>query len=167
MPKTVVKRFRKYKHNSVNGIGRTAAYLLELRVYQRLTGFKNFPTLIDYDNAKCELTLEFCGDSLRDLRKKQISDLVLDIDLECQVNSIVNCLEQKNIQYVDVSGQNICVKHGTVYLIDFDSAILDGMPLTEERELFLDKFYAEGGYNNLKNSILYFIEKRFNVKYDD
>jgi len=168
MPNSVIKKFKKYKNGkTLNGINLESVYLLELEVYRRLSGYKNFPSLIDVDDEKFRLTLEWCGESLSDLRKKQIESLTLYLDLEYQITHIVSCLEKHNIQYVDISLQNICFKEGTIYLIDFDSVILDNASLSSEREEFLNKFNSNGKYEGLKINILQIINRNFNIFYEE
>jgi hypothetical protein len=164
MTNKVVKKFKKYKNGTyINGVNLKNVFFLELETYSRLTGYKNFPSLIDVDFLQFKLTLEYCGESLRNLKRQQVKSLDLNLDLEYQIAHIVNCLEKHNIQYVDVSLQNICHKDKTLYLIDFDSVVLDYAPLSVEREKYLNQFNEQGGYTGLQNRLLLKIKNNFEI----
>lgn len=167
---TLTKTFKKYKNRersnrTFNGIGVKDVFNLELTIYQRLKNCRNFPKLISADPINFTLTLEYCGESLKKIKKSNTEKLYLASNINDQISSIVNDLEKNNIQYVDVSLHNLCYKNGLIFLIDFDSAIIDDNPLSNERKYYLDKFYNTGGYTNLKTRLLNIIAKHFTLDY--
>lgn len=128
---THVKIYKGYKPRRVyNRLTKREAFELELEIYKRISGEKNFPKLINYDKKKMTLEIEHCGKPLTQLDKIEINDL------DKQIKNIINVLKKNNIIHLDLhsSGKNICYKDGKIYLIDFDIAIIDNKPLNR----FLD-----------------------------
>ena len=168
LPTTYTKGFKKYKKQGKSaGIDARQAFILENTIYSRLYGSTNFPQLIDSDFKNLRITIEYCGKNLNTIRqenfKQNTRKLYLDNHLESQIDNIVSSLSKNNIQYTDVNLKNMCYKNGVLYLIDFDSAIIDNTPLSFEREHHLRNFYTAGGYNRLKRQLTILVTKYFNV----
>lgn len=167
-PTTYTKAFKKYKKQGKSaGIDAQQAFILENTIYSRLYGLSNFPQLINSDFENLRITIEHCGKTLKTIRHensiKNTRKLYLDNHLERQIDSIVSSLSRNNIQYVDVNLKNVCYQNGILYLIDFDSAIIDNTPISVERERHLNNFYMAGGYSRLKRRLTILVTKYFNI----
>jgi tRNA A-37 threonylcarbamoyl transferase component Bud32 len=135
----VTKIFKKYRKRGIhNGMTLEQVFDLELEIYNRLGKYDNFPKLISYDKNNFTITIENCGQSLHKLRQNDRSKLVVS-DLDEQVNNICQALKIENITYLDLDPHNICCKNNTIFLIDFDKAVVDQRPKSD----FLERMYLD------------------------
>lgn len=124
-----IRKYNKYNPKRIyNDLTKKEAFELELEIYKRVSGEKNFPKLINYDIDKMFLEIEHCGKSLDKLSKINIKNP------NEQIENIDRVLKKYNIKHLDLhnSGKNICYKDGEIYLIDFDIAIIDNKPLSKK-----------------------------------
>jgi tRNA A-37 threonylcarbamoyl transferase component Bud32 len=162
----IVKDYSKYDMFSKRfGLTPIEAFELELACYKRLSSYDNFPILINYDKKSFQLFLEDCGINLmsyfkskKRFRKKNeiFAKLEVDIDsIQRQVETIIKTLNDNNIVHLDLSkpGKNLCFKNGSIYLIDFNIAVIDNNPLSKEINDLYDNFLNSGGYDNLEKKI--------------
>jgi len=133
----IIKIFKKYRKRGIhNGMTLEQVFDLELEIYNRLSKYDNFPKLISYDKNNFTITIENCGQSLHKLRQHDRSKFVLP-DLDEQVNNICQALKIESITHLDLDPQNICYKNNTIFLIDFDKAVVDQQPKSD----FLENMY--------------------------
>ena len=134
-----------------NGLTKQQAYALEKEIYERLKDEKNFPQLIVFNDEKNELYLEHVGLPLSKIQTRKIKVKANNFDL--QILNIVEVLRKKKIYNCDISKFNLCYKAGTLYLIDFDNAVIDNTPLSPKiGEAYLN-FKKNGGYDTLNHFI--------------
>lgn len=123
-----------------NDLTKKEAFELELEVYKRLQGEPNFPQLLSYDERRLELVISYCGQSLDRLKSKQM----VVPDLEQQIDRIADALDRHGIKHLDMLPKNICFLDGQIYLIDFDVAVLDDVPLSDKLSELLKLKYPPG-----------------------
>jgi len=135
----IIKIFKKYRKRGIhNGMTLEQVFDLELEIYNRLGKYDNFPKLISYDKNNFTITIENCGQSLHKLKQNGRSKLVVP-DLDEQVNNICQTLKIESITYLDLDPHNICYKNNTIFLIDFDKAVVDQRPKSD----FLERMYLD------------------------
>jgi tRNA A-37 threonylcarbamoyl transferase component Bud32 len=122
-----VKLYSDYAPKRIyNDLTKQQAFELELEIYKRVHTNDYFPSLHEYNEERCELVIEHCGDNLVKIKKPlKIPDLRLQVDRICQV------LEEQRIMHLDIWKGNICYKNGRIHLIDFDIAVVDDRPLSK------------------------------------
>jgi serine/threonine protein kinase len=167
----IIKKYLKYDSNSTRfGLTSPEAFNLELECYKRLSSHDNFPTLIDFDKTNLEIMLEDCGIHLMSYFKSKKRSLKrnenfkkIDIDMSSinfQIEKIIEALSKNNIVHLDVykPGKNLCFKNNTIYLIDFNISVVDGVPLSSELNILYRDFLQNGGYDGMltkfKNELL-------------
>lgn len=135
----VTKTFKKYRKRGIhNGMTIEQVFNLELEIYNLLGKYDNFPKLISYDKNNFTITIENCGQSLHKLRQNGGSEIIVS-DLDGQVNNICQALHNNNITYLDLDPQNICYKDHTIFLIDFDKAVVN----KKSKSKFLESMYLD------------------------
>lgn len=133
----VTKTFKKHRKKGLhNGLKLREVFELELEIYHRLNGYKNFPRLISFDKNNFTITIENCGLSLHKIRQVTNPQFSI-INLDEQINNICYGLKKNNITYLDLDPQNICFKNNSIFLIDFDKTVIDGNP----KSRFLNEMY--------------------------
>lgn len=129
-----IKTFKKYRKRGIhNGMILEEVFELELEIYKRLNGSKNFPKLLSFDKINFTITIENCGLSLHKLRHFNSSQINIS-NLDEQIDNICRGLKINNITYLDLDPQNICLKDNNIFLIDFDKAVLDNNPKSQVLE---------------------------------
>lgn len=91
----------------------------------------HFPEVVNVDSANCAIYMTYCGNSLRD--KNTVKDMKKTLkseDIVRQVRCIMNNMKRASVKHSDCAGtgQNICYSAGKLSLIDFDIALVKGMP---------------------------------------
>jgi tRNA A-37 threonylcarbamoyl transferase component Bud32 len=132
------KLFKKYKKNGTyNGMTANEVLDLELEIYSRLSKYTNFPKIISYDLNSITLTLEYCGESIHTLRE---NNCIIDVEnVDDQIDNICNSLLESKITYLDLDPHNLCIKDKTIFLIDFDKAVIDQKPTSNAiNEMYLN-----------------------------
>lgn len=133
-----------------NGLSDDQAFHLEVECLRRvgdsqvsLDGRSHFPQLLSWDASARTFTTTHNGTPLDKLRQTMSVP-----DLEAQLSSIAMTLEKASVAHLDIAaGKNITVDDaGTLCLIDFDIACLDGFPLSEKIQRRYEAFLAKGGY---------------------
>lgn len=155
--KEFTKKYRGYNPiREYNDLTIKEAFNLELEIYKRLSGNKNFPKLIRFDDNKFTITIEYCGNSVDKLKSLKIDNL------DEQINNILTTLEENKINHLDIheSGKNICYKDGIIYLIDFDIAVIDNKPLNKKLESILNSYKDR----NIKELIKNILNKKERLK---
>lgn len=158
-----IKDYNKIENKNYHNLTYRQAYDLELECYTRISGKKNFPTLLDYDAKKMIFILEDAGKDLRSYLKERkrflkgsntdFKKIDFKIDnLNDQVDNIINTLKINNISHLDCFklGKNICYKDGNITLIDFNVAVLDEKPLTDSLNNLYNSYISNGSYEWLK-----------------
>ena len=140
-----------------NGLSDRQAFYLEVESLRRLncselspTERRHFPRLISLDSRALTVTTSHNGITLDKLKRK-----VSVPNIETQILTIARTLEKVSIVHLDISrGKNITVDDkGTLCLIDFDIACLDGLPLSGKIQERYDAFLAKGGYAGFINEM--------------
>lgn len=88
----------------------------EKDIFKLLSGKKNFPTILE-ESPNC-LIMNYCGE---EINKDNIPE-----NWEEQLDNIMSTLKDNNIVYLDGKQENILVKDGTIYLIDFGASYIIG-----------------------------------------
>ncbi|WP_141638619.1 hypothetical protein [Halomonas sp. KM-1] len=133
-----------------NGLSDDQAFHLEMECLRRvgesqvsLDGRCHFPQLLTWDATARSFTTTHNGTPLDKLQRT-----VSVPAIEAQLSSIAMTLEKASVAHLDIAGgKNVTVDEaGTLCLIDFDIACLDGFPLSEKIQRRYEAFLAEGGY---------------------
>jgi hypothetical protein len=165
-----IKNYNKIQGKHYHGQTYKQAFDLELECYLRINGSENFPKLLDYDQKNLILKLEDAGIELRPyiLERKQLGYMskrvVFDnCNINNQLENIFNILKKNNITHLDCyKGQNIFIKQDKIKLIDFNIAILDETPSTNELSQLYQNFNNNGGYDWLLKKLKRLLIKNFN-----
>jgi tRNA A-37 threonylcarbamoyl transferase component Bud32 len=153
----VIKTFKKYRKRGIhNGMTLEEVFKLELEIYQRVSGLKNFPKLISSDESNFTITIENCGLSLHKLRHIDSSQINIS-NLDEQVDNICYGLKINNITYLDLDPQNICLKDNNIFLIDFDKAVLDNKPKSKILEDMYINFTKNVSENSFRDTLKEFV----------
>ena len=85
----------------------------EIDFYRKLQGIPHFP---DFEAADEEgIYITHCGEAIP-------ADADLD-DVERQLGTILDLLEEAGIRHRDITANNLCWKDGVLYLVDFGWSI--------------------------------------------
>jgi hypothetical protein len=165
--KTYIKKI-KHNFNTWSGYSLTDAFNIELECYNRLQYYSNFPKLISSDELEKTIELEYCGTPL-DVLVSNHDILELIPNLISQLNDIWDSLNIAKIKHLDIQLKNFMFKDNTLYLIDFDIAVLDGELKSDEiRSLFntnvshLGRAFPDTGN---RDSIVYINDRNYFVFY--
>jgi len=92
---------------------------MEKEVYflDRLSGYKQFPKIINIDKEGKELEMSFCGEVLQETSKPKL--------WKTQIEEIIKILEKENIYHNDMHQKNFVCLNDEVFLIDFGYASED------------------------------------------
>jgi predicted Ser/Thr protein kinase len=153
----VTKTFKKYRKRGIhNGMTLEEVFGLELEIYQRLNGFKNFPKLLSFDKINFTITIKNCGLSLHKLRHVDSSKIIIS-NLDEQVDNICYGLKTNSITYLDLDPQNICLRDNSIFLIDFDKAVLDNKPKSKFLEDMYINFSRNVSESSFRNTLKEFV----------
>lgn len=142
------------------GTTREQAFLLEVNCLIRLNEVerdsprRHFPVLLDIDPERQRFAMTRVGLPLTDL---PAGPQTVVHDLGAQAACIVRRLERAGVVHLDLhrSGKNLAVdRTGTVSLIDFDVAALDGVAWSGWIRERLDRFQRWGGYERTQRRII-------------
>jgi len=109
----------------------------ELQVYERLKNYLHFPKIIQYTNSY--IIFENVGE--------MINPHNIPNDALKQINIICKILQKERIKHNDIRENEVLVKKGFIYLVDFNRAILDDGNYNQN---YNDLYYIVKKYNNLK-----------------
>lgn len=146
-----IKKFIKY--NPFSDLTPEQSFNLELECYHRLSGYPNFPRLIDVNKLDLTITLEDCGLSLKDIKYNNETIGICDLS---DIKKIINTLKKENIVHLDFKGKNpknACYKSPNIFLIDFDVAVIDSMPLNQRLTDLYTQWTKRGGYSKLEKDL--------------
>jgi predicted Ser/Thr protein kinase len=143
-----IKRFERYHINPYSGLTEKESFELELEIYNRLKGYPHFPKLLRFGSNW--LQLQYVGKSFHDIKQCP------KFEPDKQIDAIFKTLNKCNIVHLDLhsTGKNICVKNKTIYLIDFDIAIVDNYAPTPELLERLSNYKEEREREAMRNIIL-------------
>ena len=115
------------------------AFDVELNALPRLKNYfrcecgagYHFPEVVNVDYINCVIYMTYCGNSLRD--RGTVEDMKKTLkseDVVRQIRCIMNNLRRASVKHSDCTrnGQNICYSAGKLSLIDFDIALVKGIP---------------------------------------
>jgi hypothetical protein len=110
----------------------------ELQVYERLKNYSHFPKIIQSTNGY--IIFEKVGEI--------INPHNIPNDALKQINEICKILQKEKIKHNDIRENEVLVKKGIIYLVDFNRAILDDENYNQN---YNDLYYIVKKYNDLKN----------------
>ena len=110
----------------------------ELQVYERLKNYLHFPKIIQYTNSY--IIFENVGE--------MINPHNIPNDALKQINTICKILQKEKIKHNDIRENEVLVKKGIIYLVDFNRAVLDDENYNQN---YNDLYYIVKKYNDLKN----------------
>lgn len=82
-----------------------------------LHGKDHFPQILYYDEKTLSIFMTYCGK-----RFKSVNPIDYPRDWKKQMTEIHRTLQNKNIYHNDFCASNLCLKDGTLYVIDFGFA---------------------------------------------
>jgi len=146
-----VKNFKRF--NTYSDLYNKEAYELELDCYYRLSKYKNFPSLIDYNSKDLTITLEHCGVTVRHIKD---NNGIINKKALTNIKNIITALQTEDIVHLDFKAKNpknLCYKDPNIFLIDFDVAIIDKNPLNSKLNHWYQKWLKHGGYNHFERQL--------------
>ena len=100
------------------------------------------------------LVLSNCGNNLRQSSNQNIDDI------EEQIDCIVYNMKKSNIIQLDVGykGNNLCVKNGTLSMIDFGQGVMDNIGYNDFfKNALKNEIFGEYYYTILKEQLLWIV----------
>lgn len=100
------------------------------------------------------LVLSNCGNNLRQSPNQNIDDI------EEQIDCIVYNMKKSNIIQLDVGykGNNLCVKNGTLSMIDFGQGVMDNIGYNDFfKNALKNEIFGEYYYTILKEQLLWIV----------
>jgi predicted Ser/Thr protein kinase len=88
----------------------------EVFMLKKLAKYSHFPKLVAHDDTF--IITHFIGEKLNSMNKP--------VNYEYQKNEILKILETEKIRHCDIKAEELLVKDGILYLVDFGWAMLDG-----------------------------------------
>ena len=107
------------------------------------------------------LVLSNCGNNLRRIGKEKMDDLKNIDDIEDQIDCIVYNMKKNNIIQIDIgySGNNLCVKNGTLSMIDFGQSVMDNIAVNDFfKNALKNEIFGEHYYTLLKEILLWIVK---------
>jgi hypothetical protein len=111
----------------------------EIKVYERLKNYPHFPKIIQHTNEY--IIFEHVGEILNPHN--------LPSDAFNQIKMINKILTKERIKHNDIRENEILVKNGMIYLVDFNRAILDRNENLEQN--YYDLYHIIKKFHNLRN----------------
>ena len=157
--KVYKKNYDRKNLNRYSSVHKTDAFKTEIECYKRLSKYKNFPKLIDFDEKTYSMNLEHCGLVLgKDVTIEEIKIPTI-LNFEEQIYNIWNALTTENIINLDIQLKNFTYKNDILYLIDFDIAVVDMIFNSKE----IEEMYKKQKSNlEIYENFEIFIKKMFN-----
>lgn len=112
-------------------------------------------------SGRLALELSDCGPNLRRIGQEKKEDLKNIDDIEDQIDCIVYNMKKSNIIQLDIgySGNNLCIKNGILYIIDFGQGVMDKIAINEFFKNALKKeIFGEHYYTLLKEQLLWIVK---------
>lgn len=112
-------------------------------------------------NLGLALELSDCGENLRRIGYEKKEDLKNIDDIEDQIDCIVYNMKKSNIIQLDIgySGNNLCVKNGTLFMIDFGQGVMDKIVINEFfKNALKNEIFGEHYYTLLKEQLLWIVK---------
>lgn len=140
----------------ISGLSARQALHLEMICLARLrqhagSARRHFPGLVSVDREGMEIALTDQGQSLDSIPQDQRPAIARQLRgaYRDQLTVIVEALEVANVVHLDPheTGRNLTVApDGTLSLIDFDIAVVDGQPFSATLARLHDRWVRRGGY---------------------
>jgi hypothetical protein len=132
--------FYQYKNQYLMKVTNDSSFLKhEIKVYERLKNHQHFPKIIKYTNEY--IIFENVGEILNPHN--------LPLDSFNQIKIISKILTKEKIKHNDIRENEILVKNGMIYLVDFNRAILDSNENLSQN--YNDLYHIIKKFYNLKN----------------
>jgi hypothetical protein len=110
----------------------------ELKVYERLKNYIHFPKIIERTHSY--IIFENVGE--------MINPHNIPNDALKQINEICKILQKEKIKHNDIRENEVLVKKGIIYLVDYNRAILDD---ENYHQNYTDLYHIIKKFNDLKN----------------
>jgi tRNA A-37 threonylcarbamoyl transferase component Bud32 len=130
---------KKYNKN-INGLKSFQIMHLEHECLKRLENNyrcfccldNHFPKIVSVNWRKKTITMTDCGETvynIREIDKIKPGDLPI---MGIQISCILDNLRRNRIKHLDIHRNNICIKNGVIGLIDFNIAVIDDLPMSDD-----------------------------------
>ena len=123
---------------------------MEKKILQRLKGAKHFPEILGFNDKEMILVMSHCGNPFKGERIDNINE---------QASEIADTLLKRRVRQLDESmNNNLLIKNGIIYMIDFDIACIDDKPMNNWLGLLYSLRSTDEVY---RNSVIGYILHRY------